>query len=82
MPAQHDLGMKSLLGWKGDYMLIELSILPTPVAQVARRLNIIGNAHSADTFLAASYLAETAIKILAIAFYSGLHEQSPDHAYL
>ncbi len=46
-------------------MLIELSILPTPVAQVARRLNIIGNAHSADTFLAASYLAETAIKILA-----------------
>ena len=61
--------------------MIELSTLPTHVAQVARRLNIVGEEASADTFLITSYLAEAAIKTIAIAFHSGLSGRAPDHAY-
>jgi hypothetical protein len=62
-------------------MLIEPSTLPTPIAHVARRLNVAGGEAFANTFLAASYLAEAAIKMLAITLYAGLRERGSDHAY-
>ena len=62
-------------------MVIPLSSLPTHVALVARRLNVVGAEASADTFLCASYLAEVAIKTIALTFHAGMAEKSPAHAY-
>jgi NB-ARC domain len=62
-------------------MIIDTSILPTHVAQVATRVNVVGPDSSADTFLAVSYLAEATIKTIAIVLQSGLAERSRDDAY-
>jgi hypothetical protein len=62
-------------------MLIPLEGLPTPLAQVANRLNIIGPSNSSDTFLTASYLSEAAIKLIVSTLYSALCLQNPQHAY-
>ena len=62
-------------------MILDPSGLPTPVAKVAARLNVVGPEASADTFLVSSYLAEAAIKSIAIALYAGLFDKAPDYAY-
>lgn len=55
--------------------------LPTPLAQVARRVNTIGLEASADSFLMVSYLFEAAIKLLAIGLHAGLRPTARDAAY-
>lgn len=55
--------------------------LPTPLAAVARRVSVSGLGASADTFLMVSYVAEVAIKLIAVALYSALREKAPDQAY-
>ncbi len=62
-------------------MEFDLSRLPTPVALVARRLNVTGPNASANTFLEASYLAEAAVKTIAVALYAGLRERASADAY-
>jgi len=62
-------------------MIVDPSALPTPVAKVAARLNVVGPESSADTFLLSTYLAEVAIKTIATAFYAGLLDKAPDYAY-
>jgi hypothetical protein len=62
-------------------MIIDPKYLPTPVAKVAARLNVVGPESSADTFLITSYLAEAAIKTIAAVFYAGLLDKAPDYAY-
>ncbi|MFZ1085498.1 MAG: NB-ARC domain-containing protein [Terracidiphilus sp.] len=62
-------------------MIIDPKALPTPVAKVAARLNVVGPESSADTFLITSYLAEVAIKTIATVFYAGLLDKAPDYAY-
>lgn len=62
-------------------MNIDLTQLPTHLALVGRRLNVIGPDASAYTFLIASYLAEAAIKTLAVVFYTGLTGRSSTDAY-
>ena len=62
-------------------MLIDVTTLPTPIAKVAARLNVVGPDSSADTFLIASYLAEIGIKTVAIALYAALLDKAPDYAY-
>lgn len=62
-------------------MFIETSDLPTPIAQVARRLNTIGPDGSGDTFLLASNLFEISLKLIAVTFYAGLRGTSKEHAY-
>ncbi|MGB7232460.1 MAG: hypothetical protein WBD19_12360 [Candidatus Acidiferrum sp.] len=62
-------------------MIINTAFVPTPLAKVASRLNIVGPSQSADTFLIASYLAEAAIKMMGIALYSGFLHTSKNHAY-
>lgn len=61
--------------------MIDTSTLPTPIARVAARLNATGPDGSGDTFLMTSYLAEAAIKTLAIALHAAVKHGSPDHAY-
>lgn len=58
-----------------------LETLPSPLALVASRLNVIGTDQSTDTFMAASYVFEAAIKLLGICLLSGLAERSEQHAY-
>jgi hypothetical protein len=60
---------------------LNIDALPTPTAAVARRLGVVGVGASADTFLVACYLAEAAIKLIAVGFYAGLREKAPDPAY-
>jgi len=55
--------------------------LPTPLASVVRRVSVSGLGAGADTFLMVSYVAEVAIKLIAIALYSALREKAPDQAY-
>jgi hypothetical protein len=56
--------------------------LPTPIAQVVRRLATVGTDNSADTFLATSYVVEAAIKHLAILLRAGLWSKAAQpHAY-
>src|SRR5437762_186118 len=62
-------------------MHIEISKLPTHVAQVGRRLNVSIPDDLASTFLEASYLAEVAIKTIALVFQAGIRGRVPDHAY-
>jgi len=62
-------------------MLIDVSTLPTPIAKVGARLNVVGPNSSADTFLVTSYLAEVGIKLIAVAFYAALLDKAPDYAY-
>ncbi|MFZ2359035.1 MAG: NB-ARC domain-containing protein [Anaerolineae bacterium] len=61
--------------------MIDTQNTPTHVALVARRLNSVGLSASADTFLYASYLAEIAVKSVAVALHAGLREGSPEEAY-
>src|SRR4051812_40125928 len=60
---------------------VDTGALPTPLAQVARRVNTVGIESSADSFLMVSYLVEAAIKLLAIGLYAGLRPNAPDAAY-
>lgn len=62
-------------------MQVETSKLPTHVAQVGRRLNVLAPDDLAATFLETSYLAEVAIKTIPLVFLAGLRERIPDHAY-
>jgi hypothetical protein len=55
--------------------------LITPLGQVRRRLSAIGLDASADTFLTTSYVAEAAVKLLALTLRSGLEELAPEAAY-
>lgn len=60
---------------------LDIAGLPTPLAQVARRVNTIGLEASADSFLIVSYLFETSTKLLAVALHAALFGKAPDHAY-
>jgi hypothetical protein len=51
------------------------------MAGVVRRLGVVGVQSSADTFLVSSYIAECAIKLVAVSFYAGLREKAPEPAY-
>ena len=62
-------------------MLIDVTTLPTPLAKVGARLNVVGPNSFADTFLIISYLAEIGIKTSAVALYAGLLDKAPDYAY-
>jgi len=62
-------------------MVIDTSSLPTPLAKVGARLNVIGVDSFADTFLITSYVVETAIKTIGAAFYAALAEKAPDYGY-
>lgn len=62
-------------------MIIDTRTLPTPLAKCAARLNAIGAQNSGDTFLATSYLAEAAIKMIAVVLQVSLRERAPSHAY-
>jgi hypothetical protein len=62
-------------------MLIEINKLPTHVAQVGRRLNVLAPDDLAATFLETSYLAEVAIKTIALVLLAGVRDRIPDHAY-
>jgi len=53
-------------------MTLEASSLPTHLAKVVQRLNVVGPEASADTFLVASYIVEAAVKSLVIAFRAAL----------
>jgi hypothetical protein len=55
--------------------------LPTPIAQVAQRLNTVGFNHGADTFLPISYIAESFLKALAATLVAGLRTASDTEAY-
>ena len=61
--------------------MIDTSLLPTPVATVARRLNVAGLNASADTFLLTSYLTESMMKSLAITLLAGVRAGSPTVAH-
>jgi hypothetical protein len=62
-------------------VIIDTQELPTHVASVARRLNVIGDLAFADTFLETSYLAEAAIKSVAAALRAAVMDGSPEDAY-
>ena len=61
--------------------MIELAKLPTHLARVVSRLNVIGFDASGDTFLLASYIAESLIKTIAIVLCSGIRQVSANTAY-
>ena|ERR1035437_4843543 len=62
-------------------MHIEINKLPTQVAQVGRRLNVLAPDDLAATFLETSYLAEVVIKTIALVLLAGVRDRIPDHAY-
>lgn len=63
-------------------MTLNVNQLPTPLALVARRLAATGAESSADSFLMASYVAEAAIKHLAVVLQAGLIPKGAQpHAY-
>jgi hypothetical protein len=62
-------------------MTIQLDLMPSPLALVASRLKVVGHDQSTDTFMAASYLCEAALKLIGICFHSGLEEKASQHAY-
>jgi hypothetical protein len=62
-------------------VIIDCAKLPTPLAKVGARLNVVGPDSTADTFLITSYLAESGIKCLAVGFYAALLDKAPDYAY-
>jgi hypothetical protein len=55
--------------------------LPTPLALVANRLSVTGAHPTADSFLATSYVAETAIKLLGVSLYPAFLRPAPEFAY-
>lgn len=55
--------------------------LPTHLARVAARLNLIGPDSSGDTFLATSYVVESLMKTMAIALCAGIRQSSSSAAY-
>lgn len=54
--------------------------LPTPLALATRRLGVV-EPRSGEMFLLVSYVAEVAIKLVAIAFWAGLGERAKEAAY-
>jgi hypothetical protein len=60
---------------------LEAEALPTPLAQVVRRMPIAKATEGAEFFLTVSYVAETAIKLLGIAIQAGLREKAPEQSY-
>ncbi len=61
--------------------MIDCTKLPTHVAKVVARLNVVGPDASADTFLCASYITEVVIKTLALSLCAGMRRASEDAAY-
>jgi hypothetical protein len=55
--------------------------MPTHLALVARRLNMLGLGQGADSFLNISYAAEAVIKTIGVVLVSSLREGFPDDAY-
>lgn len=55
--------------------------LPTPLAQAARRVNAVPDPSSGDFFLMTSYMAEAAVKLIAVALHAALKEGNRDLAY-
>lgn len=62
-------------------MKIETATLPTHLALVARRLNLGHSDDLATCFLNTSYLAEVALKSIAIVLHSGLEKPAREIAY-
>jgi len=60
---------------------IEISKLPTPMAKVAARVNLVGDEASGDTFLMVSYVTEITLKMLGIALCAGIRKSSPTIAH-
>ena len=56
-------------------------MLPSPLALVAARLKVIGSDQTTDTFMAASYIFEAAVKLLGICLHAGLEDKAAQHAY-
>jgi len=61
--------------------VLSIDRLPTPLARVGQRLRPVGLESSADSFLLLSYLAEAAIKLIAISLQAGIRAESPSNAY-
>src|SRR5438552_3658391 len=55
--------------------------MPTPLARVAQRFRSVGPDSSADSFLLVSYLAEAAVKAIAVVLHAGIRAGSPQNAY-
>lgn len=62
-------------------MTIGTEVLPTHIALVARRINICNPDDLAAKFLETSYLAEAALKTLAIVLHAGLAKPAREIAY-
>jgi hypothetical protein len=60
---------------------LDARALPTPLAQVARRVNTVGLQASADSFLMVSYLVEASVKLLAIGLHAALRPSANEAAY-
>ncbi|MEX0725749.1 MAG: hypothetical protein WD065_05745 [Planctomycetaceae bacterium] len=61
--------------------ILEVGNLPTPIALVANRVNLVGMNASSDTFLYASYLFEAFLKSFVIVLNSGIRSAATDEAY-
>jgi len=55
--------------------------LPSHLAQVAQRLNVVGVNDSADTWMMTSYVAESFVKTLAIVLAAGSRKSNPNIAH-
>jgi len=62
-------------------MTIPTDQLPTQIALVARRLNLVPKDQWAERFLLTSYLAEVSVKSIVVALYAGLQTGSSGDAY-
>jgi hypothetical protein len=62
-------------------MMIETSRLPTHLALVARRINIVSPDDLAARFLETSYLAEAFLKTVAVVLHGGLKKSAREIAY-
>lgn len=62
-------------------MLITPSDFPTPIAQVARRVNLTGTAGGSDSFLVASYLSEALLKTVVATQQAALSVNDEERAY-
>jgi hypothetical protein len=55
-----------------------LALLPTPIAQVAQRANVVGATKPLTQFMTISYLFEAALKLIGTALVAGVNELNPD----
>lgn len=62
-------------------VVFDVNTLPTPVANTANRVNVLGINGSADTFLATSYVFEAFLKTVVLALRAGLDTRHREHAY-